>query len=153
MEELVRCSADAETKKGDPLLGVKKKLWWPFILLSNYMVPLLHCEIRIGNQLLDKLRVIINEHIACYSSSEEAIRASIPVIKNIITNTAKERDEWDESAEGGKKRRILMCAVSAYTKRREILLANNNKQDKLTHRFNELMLKDLTIFAIGLSTS
>ncbi len=149
----MRCSADAETKKGDPLLGVKKKLWWPFILLSNYMVPLLHCEIRIGNQLLDKLRVIINEHIACYSSSEEAIRASIPVIKNIITNTAKERDEWDESAEGGKKRRILMCAVSAYTKRREILLANNNKQDKLTHRFNELMLKDLTIFAIGLSTS
>jgi hypothetical protein len=25
MEELVRCGADAETKKGDPLLGVNKK--------------------------------------------------------------------------------------------------------------------------------
>ncbi len=65
------------------------------------MVPLLHCEIRIGNQLLDKLRAIINEHIACYSLGKEAICASIPVIKNIIANTAKERDEGDESAEGG----------------------------------------------------
>jgi hypothetical protein len=98
------------------------------------MVPLLHCKIGIGNQLLDNLRVVINEHIPCYSLGEEAIRASIPIIKNIITNTAKERDKWDESAEGGKKQRILMHAVSAYTKRREILLANNNKQDKLTHR-------------------
>jgi hypothetical protein len=26
MEELVRCGADAETKKGDPLLGVKKTM-------------------------------------------------------------------------------------------------------------------------------
>jgi hypothetical protein len=62
------------------------------------MVPLLHCEIGIGNQLLDELRVIINEHIACYSLGEEAIRASISIIKNIIANTAKERDKWDESA-------------------------------------------------------
>jgi hypothetical protein len=107
------------------------------------MVPLLHCKIGIGNQLLDKLQVIINEHIACYSSGKEVIRASIPVIKNIIANTAKERDEWDESVEGGKKQRILMHAVSAYTKIREILLANNKEQDKLTHCVNESTLKDL----------
>jgi hypothetical protein len=80
--------------------------------------------------------VIINEHIACYSSGKEAIRVSIPVIKNIIANTAKKRDEWDESAEGGKKQRILMRAVSVYTKRREILLANNNEQGKLNHCIN-----------------
>jgi hypothetical protein len=104
MEELVRCGTDAETKKGDPLLGVKKPLW-PFIPLSNYIVPLLHCKIGIGNQLLDKLRAIINEHIACYSPGKEAIRTSIPVIKNIIADTAKERDEWDESAEGGESKR------------------------------------------------
>ena len=69
--------------------------------MSNYMIPLLHCKIGIGNQLLVKLRVIINKHIECYSPGEEAIRASIPVIKNIIANTAKERNEWNESAEGG----------------------------------------------------
>jgi hypothetical protein len=36
-----------------------------------------------------------------------------------------------------------MHAVAVYAKRREILLANNNEQDKLTHRINELMLKNL----------
>jgi len=77
------------------------------------MIPLLHCKIGIGNQLLDELRAIINEHIACYSPGEEAIRASIPVIKNIITNMAEERNEWDESDEGEKQRRMLMRAVPA----------------------------------------
>ncbi len=78
MEELVRCGKDAEKNKGDPVLGVKKKPWWPFIPLPNYLVPLLHCLIGIGNQLLDKLRAIINEHIAEYSPGEDAICALIP---------------------------------------------------------------------------
>jgi hypothetical protein len=39
----------------------------------------------------------------CYSPGEEVIRASIPVIKNIIADMAKERNEWDEFAEGGKQ--------------------------------------------------
>ncbi len=68
------------------------------------MVPLLHCLIGIGIQLLEKLRAIIHEHIASYSPGEEAIHASIPILQNIIANTAKERDEWDESAEGEKKK-------------------------------------------------
>ena len=91
------------------------------------MIPLLHCKIGIGNQLLDKLQVIINEHIACYSQGKEAICASILVIKNIIANTAKERNEWNESDEGGKQRGTLMRAVAAYSKRREMVLMNNNE--------------------------
>ena len=67
MEELVRCGDNAEKNKGNPVLGVKKKPWWPFIPLLNYLIPLLHCLIGIGNQLLDKLWAIINEHIAEYS--------------------------------------------------------------------------------------
>jgi hypothetical protein len=43
MEELVIRGMEAETKIGDPQLGVKQKPWWPFIPLSNYMTPLLHC--------------------------------------------------------------------------------------------------------------
>jgi hypothetical protein len=65
------------------------------------MIPLLHCKIGIYNQLLDKLRAIINEQIACYSPGKDAIRVSIPVIKNIIAHMAKQRNKWDESAEGG----------------------------------------------------
>ena len=91
------------------------------------MIPLLHCKIGIGNQLLDELRTIINEHIACYSPGEEAIRASIPVIKILIADTAKERNEWDESDEGGKQQGTLMQAVTTYSKRREMVLMNNNE--------------------------
>ncbi len=94
------------------------------------MIPLLHCEIGIGNQLLDKLRVIINKHIACYSPGKEAIRASIPVIKNIIADTAKERNEWDESDEGGEQRGRLMQAVAAYSTQHEMVLTNNNEQEE-----------------------
>jgi hypothetical protein len=36
-----------------------------------------------------------------------------------------------------------MRTVSAYTKRREILLANNKEQDELTHCFNESTLKNI----------
>ena len=94
------------------------------------MIPLLHCEIGIGNQLLDKLWAIINEHIACYSPGKEAIRASIPVIKNLIADTAKKRNEWDESDEGGEQRGRLMQAVAAYSKQHEMVLTNNNEQEE-----------------------
>jgi hypothetical protein len=150
MDQLVRCGKDTETKKGDPLLGVKKKPWWPFIPLDHYMVPLLHCEIGIGNQLLDWLRAIINTHIACYSPGKEALLTSIRAIKTIIAATAKERDNWDESAEGGKKQKTLMRAVVAYSRRHEIMLANINKEAKVTHHANESFLVDLNLYYTSL---
>jgi hypothetical protein len=67
------------------------------------MVPLLHCKIGVGNQLLDWLQAIINEHIAWYSPGKEALITSITTLKRIITATAKERDDWDNSAEGGEE--------------------------------------------------
>jgi hypothetical protein len=146
MDELVRCGKDAETKKGDTLLGVKKKPWWPFIPLDHYMVPLLHCEIGIGNQLLDRLQAIINKHIACYSPSKEALLTLIRTIKTIIAATAKERDNWDESAEGGKKQKTLMRMVAAYSRRHEIMLANINEEADVFHRANESLLADLSLY-------
>jgi hypothetical protein len=137
MDELVRYGKDVDTKKGDPLLGVKKKPWWTFIPLDYYMIPLLHCEIGIGNQLFDRLQAIINKHIACYSPGEEALLTLIRAIKKIIAVTAKERDDWDESAEGGKKQKTLMQAMAAYLRRREIILANINEEAKVTHHANE----------------
>ena len=38
-----------------------------------------------------------------------------------------------------------MRAVAAYSKRREMVLRNNNEQEELTHRINESMLKDLNV--------
>jgi hypothetical protein len=64
------------------------------------MVPLLHCMIGVGNQLLDMLRDIINEHLENMTRTEERIRASIPLLENIIAETAVNRDSWDASDDG-----------------------------------------------------
>lgn len=62
MEELL-CVAK-EVGDGKPKMGMKKKLWWPFIPLENVIVPLLHVMIGVVNDfsfsrigLMDKLRV------------------------------------------------------------------------------------------------
>ena len=51
MSGLVEAGTIAETDKSEPKLGVKKKPWWPFIKLTHYVSPLLHCEIGIGNNI------------------------------------------------------------------------------------------------------
>jgi hypothetical protein len=80
------------------------------------MVPLLHCEIGIGNQLLDMLCDIINEHIEQYGPTKELTQSSIPVLKNIISQTVTLRDAWDASADG-KQLKALTRAVAAYRPR------------------------------------
>jgi hypothetical protein len=109
------------------------------------MVPLLHCEIGIGNQLLDRLQAIINEHITCYSPGKEDLLTLIRSIKTVIAARARERDVWDEYAEGGKKQKTLIRAVASYSRRREIMLANINEEAEVTHRANESFLADLNL--------
>jgi hypothetical protein len=112
------------------------------------MTPLLHCEIGIGNQLLEKLRDSINEYIESYPPGEESIQSSIPVLKQIITDTAKQRDEWDESVDE-KNCKTLMKTVTTYCKRCDVMVASgemlNNEQEN-THMTNESTLKELKEF-------
>jgi hypothetical protein len=109
MDDLNKLGEKAENRRKEeqPQLGIKQRPWWPFIPLSHYMVPLLHCEIGIGNQLLDKLRDCINEHIEKMAPTEMETRLSIPILKQIIADTATYRDEWDASADGKKMKSLL----------------------------------------------
>jgi hypothetical protein len=70
------------------------------------MVLLLHCEIGIGNQLLDTLRDIINEHLENMTRTEERMRKSIPLLNNIISKTAKKRDVSDASDDGKLRKKL-----------------------------------------------
>ena len=112
MDELVRCGIIAESTDGKPKLGIKQRPWWPFIPLTNYVTPLLHCEIGIGNVLLELLRDIINEHIEIYAPGEESFRMIVPAIKQIIAVTAKQRDVWDESDEGDTWKTLLRAVAT-----------------------------------------
>jgi hypothetical protein len=84
MDELVRCGIIGESINDDkPMLGIKQWPWWPFIPLTNYVSPLLHCEIGIGNVIFELLRDIINEHIEIYAPGEESIRMAVPAINSL----------------------------------------------------------------------
>ena len=94
------------------MFGVKKKPWWPFIPITHYVIPLLHCMIGVGNQLLDMLRDIINENLENMTHTEERALASIPLLRDIIDETIANRDAWDASNEG-KLRKTLKRKVEA----------------------------------------
>jgi hypothetical protein len=85
-----------------------------------------------------------------YAPGKESIQSSIPVLKQIITDTAKQRDEWDESVDG-KNRKTLMKTVATYCKRCEVMVASGemlNKEQENTHKANESTLKELKVFFI-----
>ncbi len=73
MDDLVSCGINAESNNNEPKLGVKQRPWWPFIPLTNYVSPLLHCKIGIVNAIFELLRDIINEHVEIYVPGEEWI--------------------------------------------------------------------------------
>ena len=83
------------------------------------------------------------EYIESYAPGKESIQSSIPVLKQIITDTAKQRDGWDES-DDGKNRKTLMKTVATYCKRRELMVASGemlNSELESTHKTNESTLK------------
>jgi hypothetical protein len=53
MDKYVRCGLIAKNSNNKLELGVKKRPWWPFIPLTNYATPLLHCEFGVGNVIFE----------------------------------------------------------------------------------------------------
>ncbi len=72
MDDLVRCEIIAESNNDEPQLGAKQRPWWPFIPLTNYVSPLLHYEIGIGNVIFELFWDVINQHIEIYAPGEES---------------------------------------------------------------------------------
>jgi hypothetical protein len=64
------------------------------------MVPLLHAEIGIGNNLLNKFCDIINAFIDIQCDKEIHIVRQLIVYEQVIIDTVKERDAFDSSPEG-----------------------------------------------------
>ncbi len=86
-------------QNGKPEMGVKHRPWFPFIPVAHHMVPLLNCMKGFGNDLLKELQNIINEFIENMTLTKVTIRSSMPLLRNIITETAMKGDEWDASTD------------------------------------------------------
>jgi hypothetical protein len=125
------------------MLGVEQRPWWPFIPLTNYVSPLLHCEIGIGNILFKLLRDVINEHIENYVPGEQFIRDSIPALQQVIASTTTQRDQWDNSDDGNRLK-ILKRAVVAYLKCCELVARYDGiitDEEVRTHESNVVNMK------------
>ena len=98
MAELLRVAQEVDG--GTPKHGVKSKPWWPFIPLENYVIPLLHLLIGIGNDLLQSFRDWVNEEIECLDHQEVLTRRAVRDTKHKIVDTIADRDEWDAAPRG-----------------------------------------------------
>ena len=82
-------------------------------------------EIGIGNQLVDMLQDIINEHLENMTRTKERMRASIPILNKIISETTAKRDSCDAS-DNGKLHKKLKRNV----KLRSLLAASEDSANK-----------------------
>ena len=99
--ERVQSSSDKK-----PQLGVKTAPWWDFIPLDHYVVPLLHCLIGIGNDILTAFRETVSESIDYISTEEIQARQLIEKVLDKIDVLKLERDTWDGSSSGGEMTRL-----------------------------------------------
>lgn len=97
--------------------GVKQEPWWPFLNFDHHVVPLLHCEIGIGNNLLDKFCHVVNAFIESKSNEEIKIMRELTSYDQIINDTIKERDAFDKNEEEGKKLNSLKSKIKRYKKK------------------------------------
>ena len=104
MATLKEFGTHIKNKRGKADQGVKQPPWWDFIELENFVVPLLHTLIGIGNDLLESFREWVNEEIENWNQQEYRTRKAISTAEHKIIDELAARDEWDASPDG---RRLL----------------------------------------------
>ena len=101
------------------------------------MVPLLHCLIGIGNNLINRFCDVVNEYVENLSAAEIKLARALTNYRLIMVKTAKKRDEFDVSPEG-KKRKALKARFSS-TRKRAMTIPN---ADDIKRKEQELRLLD-----------
>ena len=119
---------------GDPLMGVKQQPWWSFLKFENQMVPLLHCLIGIGNNLLDKFCDVIRVFCENLSAEEILFSRQIATYKNIIKATLQERDKFDRSPDGKKLKSLQGMITSRKRKLKGIYHTTPRSDETVTRR-------------------
>ena len=100
MIELANWFALPSRTKKDPKLGIKSVPWWAFIPRDHFIVPLLHCLIGIGDNILSKFRAFVSEHVEYIASKERDTRLVGGVTEQKTERLRQERDTFDETEDG-----------------------------------------------------
>ena len=86
--------------KNADCLRVKEEPYWDFIEVDNFICPILHNQINLGNNVFHNLLDCGNEYIEELSVTEDKARNSLLVIDSPIEEKVYLRDDFDVSDEG-----------------------------------------------------
>ena len=87
-------------KKDAERLKVKEEPYWDFVDVDNYICPILHNQINLGNNVFANLLDYGNENIESLSVDEDKARNSLLMMDSSIEEMINSRDEFDVSNEG-----------------------------------------------------
>ena len=87
-------------KIGLPRLGIKESLYWGFIPVDNYISPILHNQVSLGNNVSYNLLYCGNEKIKKISVEGKTICNSLHIIDSSIDVRVKSKLYFDISEEG-----------------------------------------------------
>ena len=87
-------------EKNADSLGVKEEPYWDFVEVDNYICPILHNQINLGNNVFHNLLDYGNEYIEKLSVNEDIARNSLLMIDSSINEKINYRNEFDNSEDG-----------------------------------------------------
>jgi len=131
--------------------GMKDEPWWTFIPLANFIVPLLHCLIGIGDNIFVKFRDIISESIEYISDNEKDTRLAAGSIEELIEEYKSERDTFDKTTDGKLRMSEKGRVRRAKKKVKELMVINSVPGAAVdtttsTHSPNQLYLEEVMNF-------
>ena len=81
-------------------LGVKEEPYWDFVEIDNYVCPILHNQINLGNNVFHNLLEYGNKNIEKLSVDEDKACNSLLLIDSSIDDKINYRNEFDLFDEG-----------------------------------------------------
>lgn len=120
------------------------------IPLTNFLVPLLHTLIGIGNDLYDNFRDFVNREIECLDPKEMAIREKLITCEAKIASDVAERDNWDRSSTGKKAKSLKGMIYRRNKALKEMgMIVSPSSNTKDTRSGFERLINDLDEYVDG----
>lgn len=99
--------ADSD-KKGPKRMGVKRRSYFPWIPLKNYILPILHLCIGLGNDVIDYFGFLVEWRLTKLSDEEKRWKDRVDELNDLIPNQRKVVNDW-KAGNDGKRRTALMA--------------------------------------------
>ncbi len=102
------CQMADSSDKGSKRLGVKRQPYFPWIPVENYILPVLHLCIGLGNNVIDYFGHVVEWKLTKLSVEERAWKDRVIALdSSLIQQSRNEVNQW-KTSDSGKRRTTLM---------------------------------------------